>query len=560
MAAMFPVMRIQWLACMLAGCLVAHAEEKLPEVDAAIPAPVKALVEPALVPFPNGIVMAVSSTSEKAQQHVLQGMNDLNGGWEFEASRHFAAALKEDPDCLLAHWGMVIATLAPTPETGAARNASLARLLHLIDEGKGTELERGYAYGLIKYIEGGPAAAGEAFRKVSEKFPNEMEAAIFYALFTRSGYDELGTATPDQEKAEKILLGLIEKYPDSPLPLNALLTIRAEAPDLSGSLDMARKLTQMAPQYAPYHHLLGHYEWRCGNHAKAASAFGRASTLYSKWMKENSITIADCPELVRGEAYRIVAMVSKGDFDNAIAAAKRLANTPFPPDRLGSPGVRLLMWEAKTLPARILMRRGTDGYAPEALASLPSPEETKTYRDKSLSYWWVDALRISLEAQRLLDAGETEKARQTVEALSHHGEAMAKLQGSANALGERSAWNRAFRALEVIASEMRGRLVISGPESKRGTAYNWFRSATDRQRPSNLLLPPVILMPMAIRLGEYQLASGKPAEAVNAYQEALRSFPNDMNALLGLRKAYEKAHQKEKAGETQRRIDSLRAE
>ena len=50
------------------------------------------------------------------------------------------------------------------------------RLLDLVEQGKGTELERGYAYGLIKYIEEGPAGAANAFRKVAEKFPNDLQA------------------------------------------------------------------------------------------------------------------------------------------------------------------------------------------------------------------------------------------------------------------------------------------------------------------------------------------------------------------------------------------------
>ena len=44
-------------------------------------------------------------------------------------------------------------------------------------------------------------------------------------------------------------------------------------------------------------------------------------------------------------------------------------------------------------------------------------------------------------------------------------------------------WNRAFRALEVLASDLRGRLAMAGPKDRRGTAYNWFASAADRQRP-----------------------------------------------------------------------------
>ena len=106
-------------------------------MEAAIPAPVKALGKPAMMNFPGGIQMAVSAATEEAQAHVNQGLNHLHGGWEFEASRHFAAAMREDPECLLAHWGMVMSLLNPSPETGAARNAATDRLLDLDRPGKG---------------------------------------------------------------------------------------------------------------------------------------------------------------------------------------------------------------------------------------------------------------------------------------------------------------------------------------------------------------------------------------------------------------------------------------
>ena len=89
----------------------------LPDMEAAIPDSVKALAEPAMTSFPGGIQTAVTAVTEKAQTHVNQGLNHLHGGWEFEASRHFAAAMREDPECLLAHWGMLMSLLSPSPET-----------------------------------------------------------------------------------------------------------------------------------------------------------------------------------------------------------------------------------------------------------------------------------------------------------------------------------------------------------------------------------------------------------------------------------------------------------
>ena len=530
------------------------------KVENAIPAAVKALGKPTLAYFPGGIQMAVSAANDEAQIQVNQGLNHLHGGWDFEASRHFAVAMREDPDCLLAHWGMVMSLLVPSPETADAREAAMDRLLALLDQGKGTEIERGYVYGLIKYLQEGPAGAAAAFRKVAAKFPNELQAGVFAALFSRGGYSVSGDATPDQEAAEKQLLDLIYRNPQSPIPLNALLLIRAEAPDLTESLVLARKLCVLSPDYPPYVHLLGHYLWRCGKHAEAATFFARESSLFQGWMKENKASLADCPEWLRAQCYRSVSLASKGDFDAAYAAAKQVAALPVPEGRLSSVGARFLLWEGKTLPARLLIARAGAGNTKEASRSLPKPEETKALRKQCLACWWIDGLRIALEAQRLMDAGSLDEARNVLAALSQHGESMANTQAAASANGEISSWKRAFLALQVLASDVRGRLAMAGPAEKRELAYNWFSSAVDLQHPEPMLSPPMLLTPMSSRLGDFFLLTGKPENAVEAFQQALIAFPNDTNSLSGLKRAYEAAGKTSEAEETGKKLDALKAE
>ena len=527
-------------------------------VEAAIPSPVKALSEPTMMDFPGGIQMAVTAATEKAQDHINQGLNHLHGGWEFEASRHFAAAMREDPECLLAHWGMLMTMLTPSPETDAARMVVTTRMLDLIDQGKGSELERSYAYALIKYLEDGPSRAANAFRWTAEKFPNDLQAGIFAALFSRGGYDEFGTATPDQQAAEQSLLTLIAKNPQSPLPINALLTIRAEAPDLSGSLDLARKLCEMVPNYPPYLRLLGHYEWRCGHHKAAAATFERTSSALERWIKDNKTSVADCPEWVNSESYRIVALTSQGDMELALPSARKLAAIPFPKNRTFSPGARAVLWEAKTLPARVLLYRSQRGDSAAALSSLPKPEETKNTRDKSLAYWWIDGLRLNTEGRRLVDEGKLGEAREVVAAITHHSEEMLKQQNNAAANGERSVWNRAFSALDILGRDLHGRIELTNP--KGGTAYNWFAGAADLQHPAVMMAPPVILTPMVARLGDYYLTTNRPKDAIEAYDRALTAFPNDMGALLGLKTAYEKADLPDEAAQAARKIADLRAQ
>ena len=559
------------LACLIlltaspfASAQDAAAKEKvpteLPGVEACIPKAVSDLGAPTIFPFHNGLVTAVTAATELAQTHTIQGLNHLHGGWEFEASRHFAIAMKEDPRCLMAHWGMLLSMLSPNPETDEYRFAVTERMLQLVSDGEGTELERGYAYGIIKYMEEGPNGAASAFRKVAAKYQGEVQAEIFAALFGRTGYDETGAITPEQELAEQRLEKLIKADPNSALPVHAMLLIRAEAPDLRPSLELARKLCLLVPDYAPYFYVLGHYEWRCGEHSKAASAFGRAATLYSNWMKENKASPADCEGWVRAECYRSVALASKGEFDIALRSAEKLANTTIEGERPFAAGTRQLMWEGKTLPARILMRRGLEGDSAKALASLPSPEEMKPFFGKTLAYWWIDGLRIALEAQRLLDSRVLDKASETINAMSFHGEAMSKKMAAASTVGERSEWNRAFRSLEVLAAELRGRLALAGPAAGHGSAFNWFRAATDRQVPSSMLAAPPILTPMAIRLGDFFLTQNEPAKAVEAYLEALAAFPNDVEALRRLEKAYTLTKETDKAAEIAAKIAELMPE
>ena len=532
--------------------------DEMPDVSEAIPDTIRALGEPAVFPFIGGLRMAVMTNSEKAQEHVNQGLNHLHGGWETEAARHFAVAMTEDPDCLLAHWGMVMSLLTPSPETGPARNAATDRLLELVDAGMGSELERGYAYALIKYIEEGPMGAAEAFSRVARKFPNDVQAPIFEALFSRGGFDDLGNPTPDQERSERMLEAVVEKFPGHPLPINALLMLRADGLDLHDSLELARKLGEIQPDYAPYLHLLGHYEWRCGNHARAAEAFGRASAIYQNWMLLRETGVEDCAEWIRSECYRIVALSSRGEFDAAFTAARELAAMDVPDGRAQSPGARALWWEARTLPARLYLRNSHHGDVEMAQASLPSAEEVREYRHLTLAVWWIDGFRIALEARRMLVAGDHEDARNVSEALSLHGERMAETQVAASLSGERSAWNRAFRGLEVIAAETRGMLAMNGPEALRGTAFNWFRGAADRQRPATMMYPPAVLTPMASRLGDFHLSEGNAERAIEAYEEALVAFPNDMTSLVGLLDAAEAAGDEAKMEATKQAILALR--
>jgi tetratricopeptide (TPR) repeat protein len=316
----------------------------------------------------------------------------------------------------------------------------------------------------------------------------------------------------------------------------------------------------MEPDYPPAFHLLGHYEWRCGNHARAVSAFGRASAFYQKWMKQNQVTVADCPEWVKAECYRVIALLSMGDLDTAYAAALQVAATPIPKDRPSSPGTRFLLWDGKTLPARILIHSGLMEDVIKASQALPTAETISPYIKYSLAYWWIDGLRFALEAQRLCDAGKIDNARQLSAVLDQHILHMEKTKDAAAANGERSQWQRAFRALKIISNDVHGRIAMSGPLDMRETAYNWYSSALEYQHHEPLLYAPLILTPMATRLGTFYLKTQHPDKAEDYFQRALEFMPNHIQSLTGLKAALVASEKSADAAKIEKQIQSLKEE
>jgi tetratricopeptide (TPR) repeat protein len=511
--------------------------EEIPSVADCIPPWVSTAEKPGLFPFNNGLVIAITTANQSAQIHTLQGLNHLHAGWDFEAIRHFAVAMEADPRCMMAHWGMIMAMLGTSPETDSYRLSVSQRLLQLVSDGDGTELERGFAYSLIKYIEEGPKGAETAFRKVSEKFPQDIQSQIFAALFSRGGYDLVGKITASQSEAEKRLLELVERLPDHSIPLHAYLLVRAEAPDLKSSVELARKLCELTPKHPSYLHLLCHYQWRSGEFDAAVSSFSLAESQYAEWMRSNKIAPADCPQWIQSKSYLAIATASAGNFKDAVALAAEISKIPLDPKRPLSPGNRQILWDAQNLAARIILYRGGKTAPTEALVTLPSPDSREPYRKHSISHWWTDGIRIALQAHRMINAGDMKSATDTVNTLSLHGESMAKQQTIASTRGEYAEWRRALLNLEMLTANLRGHLALAGPPENQGSAFNWFRAAADRQRTAASMHPPFILTPMAVDLGDYLLSINQPEKALEAYREAIAKFPNEASALERIKNA-----------------------
>ena len=495
------------------------------------------------------IPMAISSPSALASKHVLQGLAHIQAAWDFEAYRHFCEALKLDPDCLMAYWGIGLSLAAPNNEFTQQRQVAVLRMIELIDATRdvngrqlsiATKMEQDYALALAELFRL-RGKVGEAFKKLSETYPGNLQSQCLAIYLQRDGYDRFGPRAK-QALAIEQMEELVEANPDNVAVLGFWVMLHGEAPEATTKLreqilPVVRKIARKVPNFPPYQHLLGHFEWRCGNHALAEAALERATSLYAEHKENHGLSVHECDGWIRSQLYLATAMQSRGKFEEAMSIAVQLSELEVDSARLGSKGASLLVWEAKTLPARLYVARGQEGDFTRAIASLPGKNDPflEEIKERTLSVFYLECLMQYLECRQALEKGEADIAQQKALALSGIQERMERLKTQALKSASISEYVRALAGVKVYAAEARGLVALAQATSgsQRQIARSWFKTAVDKQQRPALLMPPVVLSPMELRLAQYYLAAEDNDKAVESFQSAIRRRPNDLQSLLG---------------------------
>lgn len=511
--------------------------------------------------------MAISSKSALAQKHVLQGMALIHAGWDFEAYRHFCEAVKVDPDCVMAYWGIGLSLAAPNNEFTAQRMVAVDRMLDLVDAlgDKLPRMEQEYAMCLALLFSGGPGEAIAAFRNLAKNYPKNLQAGLLATYLQRDGYTEFGDPLYGQEQAIARMRQYREAYPDNLSVLSFWAMLHAEAPDAKDGLrkevlPYVRKIVRLSPEFPPYQHLLGHFEWRCGNHRLAQMAFERASSLYSNYMKKHGLDYHSCEGWVRSRIYLATAFYSRGKFDEAVEIADTLRILRVEEDRLGSAGANMLLWEGNTLAARLYLARGQPGDMAKAIATFPGKDDKRLFKDRTLSIFYLEGLRQYLGGRQAIEEGNIEDAGHFLDAFEATLTRFRSLQGTARLSSSISEYVRAVTTLDVHVVEYRGLLALAGEAGGRRSAFNWFKAAVDRQIRPSRMLPPSIVYPLERRLGEYHMATHEYLKAAESYKAALVRRQNDLDCLLGYQQAFLKMERRLDAATIQKQIDAVRGE
>ena len=527
--------------------LVAQNEEPAEEfsLDSVIHLSVANLKPPRWYPEIVSYDPAVSANSEEVQKHVAQGMALIHANWDFEAYRHFVEAVKKDPECLMAYWGISLSLAHPNSEVVECRLAAVRRMIELVEAGKGTASEQGQAEALAFLFSPNPERAPEVFATVSENFPNNLQLKLMASFFKRDGYDELLGPGAGQLEALKEVEEILMNHTDSQMALSFWIALQAEHPDATGKLrktvlPRVRRLVAYAPEFPPYCELLGHFEKRAGNLRLAEREFKKAIQYYEKTMTEDGLSYYDCPNLIRAKLSLASVFLRLEDFESAFAIATELSELKIEDERLYSPGATLVLWEGKTLGSRLCLARGNKGDYQKGIASLPAQKEGQKLALLTPSVMSWEAWRHALSARDAISNQVFDSAGQYLDALAASDGLLLEIQSVVLPGSSRQAWKRARNALKVEWMLAKADLLNAQAESKgevSSSATFWFQSAIDEREPPEGIFPSLSLALPPVQMGLHLSRLGEEEKALKNFKRAMADYANDITVL----RIYEKA-------------------
>lgn len=531
------------LACSLMG-LPASAQEKF-DCKSVIAPPILAMAAPKMWEGEGRNIgelnIPVSTNDDLVQKHVRQGFALLHAQWDVEAYRHFAAALKRDPDCLMAYCGVVMSLLNPQHEWKEHRARAINRMLSLAEhksgEGEDAEYvfpanERDYAIAIGSLVVNGLNAGAASFMVLAEKYPNDLQLSLLAPFFNRGKYDVFGSSDVKQDRAVKAVKSLLDKNPDNPLVTNFYIMMQIEAPSnavdqKTAVLPYAKKLVEQGgADYPGWQMMLGYAAWRTGEMELARDSYQKAASLYEAWRKESKAGVSECDGLIRAYSFLSLVHFQMGDTKNLDVVLNKLAEGAQA--RKGSAVYAINSWSHQMIRVNMFLANGDKESIKNALKSLPKIDRND--KSKELFNLMIKGYQAYGLTRSYKFSGEDEKSFKMSQLLN---KVLAELSNKRAQIRDKPYYTQYLilvKALKSYHAELTAEMI-----GEVG-AYSFYQEAIDQQMQPTRHYPPNILYPMEYKLAKFYEKKGDIKKARESYKLALKRMPSHPQS----RAAYER--------------------
>jgi tetratricopeptide (TPR) repeat protein len=491
-----------------------------------------------LVPGLGPVHHAVTSSNPEAQAFFDQGLSLIYAFNHDDAARSFRRALELDPTCAMAWWGFALATGPNYNDTdiggerGKAAYDAIQKAREL--ESQVTKAEKAYIEALAQRFSANPKTAQEklsesyrdAMAQLYKQFPDDPDAGTLYAdsimdlhpwrLWFADGKPADGT-----EELVRVLQLVLARFPDHPGANHFYIHAVEASPHPELALPSADRLGGLTPAAGHLVHMPSHIYVRVGDYPNAVLANQKASVADETYIRSYQAAGA-YPSMYYSHNLHFLsyAAAMEGNLKAALDAASRLeANIA------SNHGMSMEQFNVTRTVVMVRLARWQE------ITKLPQPES----RLRATNMAWRFARGMAFAAQG--QPGKAEDERKL----------LAKMLGAVTP-DEPFGFNRVREVMGIALNMLNAKIASARHDYPAATTeLDKAVKAYDALRYDE---PPDWYLPPREQLGGVLLASGKAAEAEQAFREDLRQNPNNGRSLFGLAEALKAQGKTNEAAET----------
>ena len=465
-----------------------------------------------------GTVSFATSCTAGAQAEFTRAASLLHS-FEFgPAIAGFEAVVAADPSCGMAEWGIALSRWGNPFAVGIRSPEQVRQGLAAVEraraKGAKTQRERAYIDAVAHlYVDGARQqqrrveAYRDAMGQLSKQYPDDVEAALFYALSLTAAENLNDKTYASRLQAVGILEPLYAKHPDHPGIAHYIIHSYDVPALASRALDAAKRYADIAPSAPHALHMPSHTFTRVGLWQASIDT----NIESAKTARQAGVTA----EELHATDYQMYAYLQTGQD----LAAKGLLDTlpeiasRFNPSAVGGAAPPSAAFYAlAAIPARWTLERG-------AWADAAKLETTRS----PLPY--ADALTEFARAIGGARSGDLATARTAVDRLESLRQRMEEM--------DETYWTQQIQLQRDGAAAW-----LAFSAGNRADAITMMRQVADGEdRTEKAAVTPGPLAPARELLAEMLLESMDMRGAVTEFEAVLRKEPNRFRALLGAAKA-----------------------
>src|SRR5437899_1439539 len=457
--------------------------------------------------------------SAAAQPQFDRAVALLHSFWYSEGVKAFTAVAATDRACAMAHWGIAMSLWYPLWQAPDA--ATLKKGWVAVEQAKtlgaSTERERDYIAAIEAFYRDSDKldhrTRGLAYEKAMERlyvrYPQDREAAVFYALALNATALPTDKTYANQQKAGEILKKVFAEQPDHPGVAHYIIHSYDYSLLGNRALTAARRYSQVAPSSPHAQHMPSHIFIRLGlwqetirSDRAAAVAARDANSVFEQLHSLDYLMYAYLQGAQDREAKRVV------DDRNAIGRMEQ--------------ELIAAAYGFAAIPARFAIE--TRRWAEAALLE-PRPSR----------FTFTEAITHFARALGAARGGDATSARKDVERLETLRDGLTQAK-------------QTYWAEQVEIQRRAAAAWVARADGKTTEALALMRSAADLEDSTEKHpVTPGPIVPARELLGELLLDLQQPAQALMEFEAALRSSPNRFNGLYGVARSAELSGDRDKA-------------